>query len=254
MGVLQAGLDDRRGGLRAGTREHGLPDLPGGGAQYGLQPGVHLVGVAGVEGLAHRLLRHDAVLADEVDQVVPPAAVMGDVGQQAVDQAVVGVGDSGTEELVEASQCVVRLLDLVVELEVRLRELEVLDVEALGDTVAEDVEPGEHPAAAGLLLVGDAQGIELHLRRRVDSGDRGPVEGDTVDVCRGYGVGCDTQRRVGRRGVTEFREHPGGEGEIRHVSVIRAAGPVGRVYRLFAIHSALIRSRSCPEWINDRKM
>ncbi|AEK37771.1 transposase for insertion sequence element [Corynebacterium variabile DSM 44702] len=25
-------------------------------------------------------------------------------------------------------------------------------------------------------------------------------------------------------------------------------------YRLFAIHSALIRSRSCPEWINDRKM
>lgn len=24
--------------------------------------------------------------------------------------------------------------------------------------------------------------------------------------------------------------------------------------RLFAIHSALIRSRSCPEWINEHKM
>lgn len=57
----------------------------------------------------------------------------------------------------------VAALELVVELDVVLRELEVIDVEVGEDLGAQDVERREHPAAAGVALAGHGLGgLERH--------------------------------------------------------------------------------------------
>lgn len=58
---------------------------------------------------------------------------------------------------------IVASLDLVPEEEVPLRELEVVDVQLLHEGDPDDVEGGEDPAPARVLLVGDGLPLVLHL-------------------------------------------------------------------------------------------
>ena len=97
------------------------------------------------------------MLANQVDEHVPLATVGQRLVQQkrhvAVVQDAVGRLDDGFEEVVGA-------LDLVPEHHVVLAELEILDAERAPRGEPQEVQPGEHPAAAGLLLIGDAPIVE----------------------------------------------------------------------------------------------
>ena len=66
-------------------------------------------------------------------------------------------GDDVLEEPVGA-------LVFVPEEGIGLRELEALEAELLDDAVAHGVQAGEHPAAAGALLIGDVSLLELHIK------------------------------------------------------------------------------------------
>ena len=97
-----------------------------------------------------------------------------------VDVAV-GRIDDGFEEVVGA-------LDFVPEHQVVLAELELLDVRAAPGGEAQQVQAGEHPAAAGLLLVGDAPVVEQRREGVVGLEDDALVQGDVVDVVARDGV------------------------------------------------------------------
>ena len=121
-----------------------------------VEHGVHLVGVAGLPGLVVHVLGDDAVLAHDVAEHIPLAAVVHAGGEDVHDRAVVG-GQAGGQN--DALEEVVAALKLVPEGEVALRKLEFFQIVLLGDALAEHVRRGEQPAAAAALLIAD-----LHRR------------------------------------------------------------------------------------------
>ena len=174
-------------------------------------------------------LGHDAVLAHEVGEHVPLAAVLDGVLQQEADQAavgrLVGGGDHGLEEPVG-------LLELVVELQVGLRELELVDLEALHGLDAQHVQPGEHPAAAALLLVGDLGRLD-DVREGALGGahDRLAVARHDLHLAGRDGVQRQPVARLGGEGLVEARDGRGLQGAARAAALAVAGARVAAARR-----------------------
>ena len=147
-----------------------------------------------VSGIAD--LRHQSVLAHQGDEHVPLAAVLGGVGEQVRDGAVVDVAVGGLDDRLEPE---VGLLELVPVEQVVLRELEVLDAHLLGGADAEQVEAGEQPAATALLLVGHLPVVEHRGHRGGHRVDDGSVQRDVVEAGGGDSVLRQPVGRVGAR-------------------------------------------------------
>ena len=98
------------------------------------------------------------MFANEVHRHVPLAAVSDWVAQQEGDGAVVEIAVRGFED---RFQKMVRALELVPEMDVRLTEFEILDVEFLHRAGSEKVQHCEEPATAAAHLMGDLPGVEF---------------------------------------------------------------------------------------------
>ena len=171
------------------------------GLQALVEHAVHGGGVRGLVRLVERILGHDAVLAHDVDEHVPLAAVVHARAQNVGDGAVV-CGQAG--RLQNALQEIVAALKLVPEGQIALRQLEGLQVLLLGNALAQHVERGKQPAAAAGLLVGDLQRLDLQgellthrLRACAD-------EGHVVQVALGQRAGGQTALRTGGVGVGPY--------------------------------------------------
>ena len=152
------GLGGLNLGLGPALGHHGA-QLRGADFEVAVQIVVHAVGVAGLVGLVVHVLGHHAVLLHDVGEHVPLAAVVHARGQHEGDGAVIRGQIRGFEN---ALQEVIRALELVPEGEIALAELELLQIQLLGDALAQHVGGGEQPAAAAGLLVGDLQRGNLH--------------------------------------------------------------------------------------------
>ena len=187
--VGQSGLLDLEDLLLGGAGLDEGAQLEGGAAQDDLQATVHGSGVAGGLGLGHRNLGDKAVLKVEGHRHVPLAAVGEDVAEQELQEATVeflglrGGDDIGEEE--------VGALELVPEQHVVLRELEVLETQVGARGRAQQVQGGEEPAAAGLLLRRHLPVVHLVGHDRGGGDHLGAVEGDRLDAGVGDGVACD---------------------------------------------------------------
>ena len=127
----------------------GHDDVVQGAARHGV-PGVRVQG-----------LRYEAVLVDEVVHHVPLAAVADGVGEDALHEAAVEVfGGGGLDDVLEEE---IRLLELVPEEQVGLRQLEGLEVVALHQRDPEHVGRREEPASARRPLVRDRRAFEGDL-------------------------------------------------------------------------------------------
>ena len=155
-------------------------------------------------------------LCDQGDEHVPLAAVVGDAAEQVRDRAVVDVAVAGLDDRLEE---VVRALELVPEHGVVLRELEVLEVHRAHRADAQQVEPGEHPAATGLLLVRDLPVVEQVRHRVVGAGDDRPVERDVLDADLRDRVLRDAVRRVRREVGPERGKVVWGQ-RVRHTTTL----------------------------------
>ena len=155
--------------------------------QDGGQGAVHRVRGGGGEGVRHGVVRHRTVLRDQACQLGPVTAVpdggLKGSGHTAVHEVRTGLGVShgvGEEG--------VGLLQLVMEVDEGLAELEGLQVQLLDHRGAQHVEPGEGPAAAGVLLVRD-RGVRDEVRDGgVDGGQDLAVQAQLLDVRGGDGV------------------------------------------------------------------
>ena len=183
-GVLESLLSSRS---NPGVPVFGVPgstDLTDDAAHDLLQGPIHAVGVARGLGVGHGPLWHEAVLADDVDELRPVATIAQFTEQLthlliAVWQ-VDGLHGSGKGE--------VDLLDLVEEGDVVLRELEIVDVEIPHHLCTNDVEAGELPAPPGMSLIGDAPAVQPLRRRRIDAVEDVAVQAHGVDAGGGHGV------------------------------------------------------------------
>ena len=187
--VGQRGLLDledlllRGAGLDEGTQ------LEGGAAQDDLEAVIHGGGVAGGLGLGHRDLGDEAVLEVQGHRHVPLATVGENVAEQELQESAVeflglrGGDDVGEEE--------VGALELVPEEHVILRELEVLEAHAGARGRAQQVQGGEEPAAAGLLLRRHLPVVHLVGHDRGGGDDLGAVEGDGLHTGVRDGVTCN---------------------------------------------------------------
>lgn len=177
-------------------RESALPDLiPVTGASSSEVAGtltehrpqllVHRAGRGRADRLGHGRLRHQPVLLNECDEHVPLTAVadrgVEDVGDRAVVDVAVGC-------LLDRVEEVVRALDLVEKHDVVLGVLEVLQLERAHRADPQQVEAGEEPAAAALLLVGDGPVVEGVRHRRLDGRDDLAVQRDVLELVLGQGV------------------------------------------------------------------
>ena len=134
-------------------------------AELGGDLRAHSGGIVGGKGLGHDLGGDQAILRDEVRYAGELAAVTDRVREEPVDLPVVSRQGAGVDDALEEE---VRLLELVIEEDVVLREGEASEV-VLGDHLAaENVQPGEKPAAAGGLLVRAAIGLDLVGEMGVD--------------------------------------------------------------------------------------
>ena len=143
--------------------------------------------------LRHERLRHQAVLGDDGHEHVPLAAVLGRCVEEIADRPVVQVTagrlDDGFEEVVGP-------LDLVPEHGVVLGELELLEAHLLHRAHAQQVEPGEQPAPAAALLVGDLPVVQQRGQEVVGAVDDLPVDGHVVHGHLGHRVLCQPVGRV----------------------------------------------------------
>ena len=187
--VGQRGLLDLEDLLLGGASLDEGAQLEGRAAQDDLEAVVHGGGVTGGLGLGHRDLRDEAVLEVQGHRHVPLAAVGEDVAEQELQEAAVEVlGLRGRDDIGEEE---VGALKLVPEEHVVLRELEVLEAQVGARGRAQQVQGGEEPAAAGLLLRRHLPVVHLVGYDRGGRDHLGAVEGDRLDAGVGDGVACD---------------------------------------------------------------
>ncbi len=204
----------RAGGLQPAGR--GRTDRPGPLAKLVAEGRVHPARVRRALGLRHVSLGNQAVLGHERGEHVPLAAVAGHRVQQEGDGPVVDVAVRGLDDRLEE---VIGALELVPEHRVVLRELEVLEPGPPHDARAQQVQPGEQPAAAAPLLVGDLPVVQRRRHRVVDAADDLPVDGHVVDGHPGHGILGEPVRRVGREILAQSFQVSGSERAI-HRSVL----------------------------------
>ena len=177
-------------------------------AQFGGDQPVHVARIGAAFGLRHHRFGYDAVLFDEVDEHVPLAAVLDgvfeQVGEQTAVYRLVGRAD-------DALQKEVRFFDFVPEHGVGLRQLKLLQAQFFHGRHAEQVQPGEHPAAAAGLLRGDLVAVQGVGKGVVGAGDDVAVGGHGVDVVFGDGVAGDAVFRVGLEVIVELLGVGGGD-------------------------------------------
>ena len=170
---------------RVGAAGAGLAHRLGSLPQQPAQRRVHPAGVGRALGLGHERLGHQAVLADDGHEHVPLAAVLGRRVEQERDGPVVDVAVSRLDDRFEE---VVGPLDLVPEHGVVLRELEVLEPHLLHGADAQQVEPGEQPAPAAALLVGDLPVVQQRGEGVLGGVDDLPVDRHVIDGHPGHRV------------------------------------------------------------------
>ena len=157
-------------------------------------------GVAGLEGLGHGVLGHHAVLAHQAGEHIPLSAVGEAALEEEIDRAVVEGQACGLQDGLKE---VVAALELVPEGHVALGQLEVLQVQLLGDVLPQDIGGGKEPAASGGLLVGGLHGLDVrgeledHLPRVVGTAD------DLADVGCVQDAGHGLTHRVGAVALPE---------------------------------------------------
>ena len=170
--------------------------LQGRAAQDDLQASVHGGGVAGGLGFGHRGLGDQAVLEVEGDGHVPLAAIGQEVAEEELEESSIQLFAGGRCDDVGEEE--VGALEFVPEEHVVLGELEVLDAQVRARCRAQQVQGGEEPAAAGLLLGSDLPVVDLVGDDGGSGDDLRAVEGDRLDA----GVGNRVARnRAGGVGV-----------------------------------------------------
>ena len=121
----------------------------------------------------------------QADEHIPLAAVAQGLAQQPghypVVQGAVGGFKDGFQDVVGPFQ-------LIPEHQIVLAELEILDLEQVAGFGAEQVEAGEHPAAAGAGLVGNFPVVEEGGKAVVGFGNDAAVQGHGIDIVLGNDV------------------------------------------------------------------
>ena len=185
-----------------GCLSHRLGPLAQQVAQHRVHPG----SAGGAVGLGHDRLGNEPVLPDDGHEHVPLAAVAGHRVEQVGDGPVVNVAigrlDDGLKEIVGP-------LDLVPEHRVILRELEVLEPHLLHRADAQQVEPGEEPAPAAALLVGDLPVVQEGGQRVAGAVDDLPADGHVIDGDPGHRVLRQPVGRAGGELLAEQFQVPG---------------------------------------------
>ncbi len=177
-----AAVDDR---LVHPVLDH-LAQLAGADLEVAVEQAVHIGGVFGLVGLVIDVLGHHAVLFDDVGAHVPLAAVVDAGLQDEGDRAVVGRQGGGVQH---GGQEIVAALELIPEGQVGLGKLEVFQIQVLGDPLAQHVGGGEQPAPAGMLLVGDRQGLDLQGELVAHLHLADSAVGDLAELVAGQGHG-----------------------------------------------------------------
>ncbi len=190
--------------LLRGSPVHQVTHLQGAAAQEDLELGVHAVRVGGGLGLRHGLLRHDPVLEVDGHGHVPLPAVPEHLGQHELHEAGVQGFPGGRDDVLEEE---VGALELVPEHRMVLGELEVLDPQVGPCTGTQQVEGGEEPAAAGLLLGGHLPVVEALRHDRGGAHDAFAGQRGGVDTGSGHGVHGQTQRPVPWIGGAQVVDH-----------------------------------------------
>ena len=174
--------------------------------QLAVQDGQILGRAGGVDCLRHDPGGHHAVLFDQADGHIPLAAVGQRVAQQGVGLAVGQILIRKVEDVLKEEIC---LFQLIVERQIGGREGEILQI-ALGDhPLAQDVQGGEHPAAAALLLVGDVIGLDQHREVHPQLGSGGGHKGRVRQSRAGNCIGHHIQLRAGSIALLKAFQHPG---------------------------------------------
>jgi hypothetical protein len=166
------------------------------------------------------------VLGHQGGEHVPLAAVARHRLQQEGDGAIVEVPVRGLDHRLEE---VIGAFELVPEHRVVLRELEVLEPGLSHDADAQQVQPGEQPAAAALLLVRDLPVIQRRRQRVVDAGDDLPVDGDVVDGHPGHGILGEPVGRVGREVLAQSFQISSSECSVHPNHPFASSRPVSRL-------------------------
>ena len=131
--------------------------------------------MGGVECVRHDIAWNQAILLDKLGDADPLTSVADGFAKE---ELYVTVFEGLRAVLDHALQKEVGFLELVVEEEVALGELDVFHAQSLSRTVPENVEPREHPAAAGGLLVGDGVAFQLEREVGIQGEQLLPVHGD----------------------------------------------------------------------------
>ena len=165
--------------LGLGARCGHLAQVPAAGAQQFVQHAAQLGGIVGVLRLRHDNLRHDAIFLSGIVEEVPDATVGHGRLEVEFDVTVgdrtVGGGDHVLQEKIG-------LFELVPEEGIVVGEIEFLQIEFLHHGRAQHVHRGEHPAAAGAQLVGDAAHVAAIFEEVVDRTVLFVVVGEGLDV------------------------------------------------------------------------
>ena len=160
-----------------------------GPAQRTVQLAIHLCGVLGAGGLAHRVLGDKPPLPNDVHGKGVVAPIVQTVLEQVLDLPGVGGQIGGVDDALERG---VGLLELVVEHAKGLGKLERVHIEEAHGLLTQHVEGREHPAATALALIcdltrlgdGDAVGIGVTAHAR-------DIARGCHDIHGGHGVACD---------------------------------------------------------------
>ena len=106
----------------------------------------------------HQILGDYAVFCHEAAEHIPLAAVSDRIFQKKAHHAAVR---RFIQRLQHVLQEIVGLLQFVIEQGIVLGQLHVIEVQLRHQIQAHDIEGGEHPAPAGLLLVADLPGLHF---------------------------------------------------------------------------------------------
>ena len=257
-GELRGGLAQRQGQHAVDGLEHlGLPALQVGRAfpvrgkfaqlqaeffQLKADQVGHARRVVAAVGLDHHFRRDDAILHEQVGDAGELPAVAEGVLEEPLHHLVVHrllarVDDALQEE--------VRFLQLVPEEGVVLGELELTHVVLRDRLGPQDVQPGEEPAAARRLLVGDALALDLVGEVGVVIVQALAVDGQRVDVVVAERV---ADRPVGGRllvRLLELLQHLGRDPALLPVGGERAACRQGHCQEIISVHGYRLFFKNC---------
>ena len=170
-------------------------------AQLGVQILFECVGIAGIRGFRVCGLRDQTILVDQRNEHLPPAAVIGNSIVDDFEHAAVGRLVKGCEHVLQIR---IRFLDCVPEEQVGFGELEILKLPTMHELIAQGVERGEHPAAAGMFLIRDRALLEFN-REIARQGAHAMVIGGGLQYAHAGGCVCrDRVRPVGVEPLGEF--------------------------------------------------